>query len=102
MKKRVENKINKIQQIKFTVVPILREKDVLKCGLFGSYALGEETKDSDVDLIVELPKNKTLLDLVDLQFALEAALKKKVDIITYKSLSPLIKETILKEQIPII
>jgi len=50
---------------------------------------------------VDLPKDKTLFDLIDLQFMLENALKKKVDVITYNSLSPLLKDSILREQIPI-
>lgn len=93
--------MNKIEEIKFTVIPILQKNDVRRCGLFGSFALGEERSDSDMDFVVELPHDKSLFDLVDLQLALETSLGRKIDLITYRSLSPLLRESILKEQIPI-
>lgn len=101
MKKTAKNTPPQIQQIQYKILPIFEEKGVLRGGIFGSFALGEERPDSDVDILVDLPKDKTLLDLVDLQLALENALKRKVDIITYNSLSVFLKDSILSEQIPI-
>jgi len=91
----------KFQQIQYKILPIFKKQGVLRGAIFGSFALGEERHNSDIDILVDLPKDKTLFDLIDLQFMLENALKKKVDVITYNSLSPLLKDSILREQIPI-
>lgn len=72
---------------------------ITKIGLFGSYARGEETKDSDIDIIIELEKDtidiheKKLL----LKQTIESFFHKKVDIAREKYLRPLAKAEILKE-----
>ncbi len=90
-----------IQEIQKKILPILKEEGVLRSSIFGSFARGENGPDSDIDILVELPSGKSLFDLVGLQFRLEDALKTKVDIITYRSIYPLLKDRILKEAIPI-
>ena len=91
-----------INLIKKKAVPILQKAGVSHCTLFGSYAKGEQKKDSDIDILVELPKGNSLLDLIRLERKLEAALGKKVDLLTYKSISPLLKDHIQKNQLPIL
>lgn len=90
-----------IQNIKLKIVPISKSEGVLRSALFGSVVRGEMDADSDVDILVDLPRGKTLLDLVGLKLKLEEKLEKKVDVVTYSSLSPYLKEIILKERIPI-
>ena len=41
-----------IDQIKETIVPILKEAGVTRSAIFGSYVAGENTKDSDIDILV--------------------------------------------------
>lgn len=41
--------MNEIQKIKAKAVPLLKKCGVIKAGIFGSYALGEQTKRSHVD-----------------------------------------------------
>lgn len=91
-----------IDQIKDKAVPILREAGVVRSAIFGSYARGEGQGASDVDVLVDLPRGKSLFDLVDLQMRLETALGKKVDVVTYNSLHPLLKDRILAEQVRIL
>lgn len=81
---------------------ILKENDVKKAALFGSFARGEATKKSDIDLLVEFKGKKSLFDLAGLQIELEEALGRKVDLVTYKSLHPMLKERILSEQLKIL
>ncbi|MCL5775036.1 MAG: nucleotidyltransferase family protein [Patescibacteria group bacterium] len=83
------------------IVPILKEAGVLKSSLFGSIARGEADEKSDVDILVELPKGKSLFDLIDLQDKLETTLGKKVDIGTYASIKRVIRDKVLKEQVVI-
>lgn len=87
-----------IQSIKAKITPILESGDVVKAAVFGSHATGEAKKDSDVDLLVEFSRRKSLFDLVGLKLELEETLKKKVDLLTYRSIHPLLKDIILNEQ----
>ena len=84
------------------IVPILKHRQVLRASVFGSFATGTERPDSDLDLRIEFPAGKSYFDLVELELELEAALKRKVDIVTYNTqLHPIVLEGILKEQIPL-
>lgn len=80
------------------IIPILKSQEVLKASIFGSFARGDNTKNSDIDILVKLKKNKTLFDLIGLKIALEEKLDKKVDVLTYGSINPLLKKIILQEQ----
>lgn len=84
--------------IKNQIVPILKRQGVLKAALFGSFARGEETKKSDVDLLVKFGKNKSLLDLAGLKIELQDTLGRKVDVLTYDGINHRLKDSILKEQ----
>lgn len=92
----------KIQKLANKIIPILKENGVIKASLFGSYARGEEKKKSDVDLLVDFKETKSLFDLVGLQSELEEKLKKKFDVLTYKSIHPYIKEYVFKDEVRII
>jgi predicted nucleotidyltransferase len=87
-----------IQDISIKIIPVLKSQGVLKAALFGSYVKREAKKSSDIDLLVELADNKSLLDLVGLKLDLEDVLKKRVDVLTYDAIHPLLKDIILKEQ----
>lgn len=89
------------EEIKQKVGVILQQADVTHAAVFGSFARGEANKESDIDLLVEFKGQKTLLDLVALKTRLEQVLGIKVDLITYQSLSPLLRDSILREQIPL-
>lgn len=91
-----------LNDIKNKAVPILKEAGVVRSSLFGSYVRGEERGDSDIDILVEFPKGKSLLDLIELEHKLETALGKKIDLLTYKSISPYLKEYIQKDQVQIL
>lgn len=84
--------------IKRKITPILKRQGVLKAAIFGSYARGEEKKNSDVDILVKLKKGTSLLDLIGIQFDLEEKLGKKVDLITYNSINPLLRNYILSSE----
>ena len=94
----------KINSLKKIIVPILKKNDVVEAGIFGSYARGEQKKDSDIDLLIKYnqKKRKSLLDLVGLKYALEDKLNKKVDILTYKSINHLLKKEILGSEVKIL
>ncbi len=87
-----------IEEKRDSIIGVLKKNGVRRASLFGSTARGEATEDSDIDLLVEFEGRKSLLDLARLKIELEELLGKKVDVLTYKSLHPLLKEKILSEQ----
>ena len=92
-----------MQTIKKEILPILKKQDVKKAALFGSFARGDNKKNSDVDILIEYKNNnKSLLDFVRLKLTLEKKLKKKVDLVEYSTIHPLLKDKILNNQIPLL
>jgi hypothetical protein len=91
-----------INQIKNKVLPIVKQAGVTRCAIFGSYAKGEAKEKSDIDLLIDVPQGTGLFAFVNLKNKLEKALKKKVDLVTYKSINPYIRESILKNHLPIL
>lgn len=67
--------------------------------LFGSIARGTSTEKSDVDLLVSMEPGSSLLDIIAIKQDLEDLLGRKVDVVTESSISPYIKEEILREAI---
>ncbi len=91
-----------LQKIAQKVVPILKEAGVKRASVFGSTARGDSRKNSDIDLLVDFPANKSLFDFAGLQLDLEEALGKKVDLVEFETIKPRIRDQILSEQIPIL
>lgn len=84
------------------VVPILKQYRVQRAGLFGSVVNGLLGPESDIDLLVDMPAGASLLDLAGLALDLEQALDRRVDILTYNSIHPRLRERILAEQVIIL
>ncbi len=74
---------------------------VVKIGLFGSFARGDQNSMSDIDLIVEFEENTQ--DLYELKLELKRFLKKElgaeVDICREKYIKPRIRNSILNETV---
>lgn len=95
--------IAEIKKLKKAISKLLIASGVKRAAIFGSFARGEATEKSDIDLLIEFKgKNKSLFDLVALKLELEAKLGRPVDLVTYNSLHPLLRDRILAEQIVIL
>lgn len=95
-------KINKsLILIKYKIIKILKKNNIKKAGIFGSYVRGEQKKNSDIDILIEPPRNMGL-EFVGIALELEKKLGKKVDLLTYKGINPYLKKSILKEEVKII
>lgn len=95
-------KINKnLIKIKPKIIKILKKNKVKKAGIFGSYARGEQKKDSDIDILIEPPKGIGF-GFVGIQLELQDKLKKKIDLLSYNGISPHLKDRILNQEIRII
>ena len=69
--------------------------------VFGSVARGEAGPESDVDLLVTLADDRSLLDLVGLWQDLEDLLEHKVDVVTDGGLNERMRERVLREAVPL-
>jgi len=69
--------------------------------VFGSVARGEADEASDVDVLVELEPDRSLLDLGGFLADLEDLLGCKVDVMTEKGLRPRIRDRVLQEAVPL-
>ena len=76
---------------------LLKDRGASKVAVFGSYVKDMENPDSDIDVIVEFSKRKTLLELVRIEREVSEALGIKVDLLTEKSISPYMIESIKNE-----
>jgi predicted nucleotidyltransferase len=86
--------IERISAIRQTLV----RKGVRTLGLFGSFVRGEQTEESDVDILVDFtPEMHTFDAFMDISDLLEDTLGRRVDLVTRESLSPHIGPHILRE-----
>ncbi|MEK7542026.1 MAG: nucleotidyltransferase family protein [Patescibacteria group bacterium] len=84
-----------VEEIRNKILPILQTNGAARVGLFGSAARGAANPDSDIDILVDIPKRMTLLDLIGIKQQLEKVLGKKVDLVEYQALKPALREKIL-------
>jgi predicted nucleotidyltransferase len=70
-------------------------------GIFGSYVRGEEKAGSDIDLLAEVLRPISLLELVGAELYLSEVLGLKVDLVLKRSLREELRESILKETVAV-
>lgn len=92
----------KIEDIKKKALPVLKRHHASKAGIFGSAAQGRMRKGSDVDILVEIKKRISLLDIIGIEQELEAAIGKKVDLVEYSAINPMLRKRILGEEVRIL
>ena len=92
----------KLQQRRQEILRIAARYGARNVRLFGSVLRGDDRADSDVDLLVEMDPDRSLLDLasVGLGQDLEDLLQRRVDVLTGASLHPALRERILAESRP--
>ena len=89
-----------IREIKERMLPIIKKHGIEDVFLFGSYARGEATENSDVDIYCSNGDIDSLLKEVDLVGELETALSRKVDVVFIGSqMHPFFKEQVEKDKI---
>lgn len=91
-----------LDTIKARMRPVLERHGVERAALFGSVVRGQASPTSDVDILVEIPPDRSLLDLVSLKRELEDALGREVDVVEYGTIHPRLKDRILDEQVAVV
>ena len=84
-----------IQRLKNLNPQLNKNFGVSRLGVFGSYARGDEQKNSDIDVLVEFNKPMNLFEFSRLKSFLSDQLGIEVDLVTPGALKPLIKDQIL-------
>ena len=85
IKEDIDSKVLTIKAIKERIKPVMDKHNVKDVYLFGSYARGEATSKSDVDIYCDSGDLKTLYDEVNFKEELKNALNKEVDVVTIGS-----------------
>lgn len=98
-----------VKEIASKIAPVAKQFNIPAVYLFGSYARGQATKESDIDLLVDTTGTSltSLFKLGALYCALEEALGKPIDLITVSTLTqqPLMesqadfRDTVIKERV---
>lgn len=87
-----------VAEIRDKIVPLLQEYGAAHIGLFGSAARGAMRAESDVDILVDIPRRISLLDFIGIKQRLEDILGRKVDLVEYRAVKPALREQILRQQ----
>ena len=76
-----------VDAIRLMVLPIVQRYRIDKATLFGSYARGEATAGSDIDLLIECDNIRNMEDYLGLQEGLKKAIGRNVDIVMADALA---------------
>jgi uncharacterized protein len=90
-----------IQQHREDILRVTARHGAGNVRLFGSLARGEETPESDVDILVDVTGETTPWFPGSLVVDLEQLLRRPVQVVVRRSLSPLIREAVLREAVPL-
>jgi len=81
------------------IAEYFKTQPVLKAWLFGSYARGEQTADSDIDILIQPDKSVGLFKLSGMHLDLQELLNLEVDLVTVKGLRPFARESADRDKI---
>jgi len=90
-----------LKEKKAEILRIAEEYGAHNIRVFGSVARGDSLPDSDVDILVDMDEERSLLDMGGLLMDLQELLGRKVDIVTEKGLRERIRNRVLRDAVPI-
>lgn len=86
---------------RLALIDLLRRYGVRRAGLFGSMVRGDARPESDVDLLIQPPPTMSLFGFSELALALEDMLGRPVDLVTYASLHPRLRDSVYEHYEPL-
>jgi len=90
-------------EVKNIILSHLKDFNPIQVGIFGSFARGDNKKESDIDILIEFKESPSLLALIKLENNLSKNLGKKVDIVTTGALkNKRIKQSIKRDLVNIL
>ena len=90
-----------LQQKRDDILRIAARYGARNLRVFGSVARGDDRRHSDIDLLVDMDPDRSLLDIAGLGQDLEKLLDRRVDVLTGASLHPALRDRILAESRPL-
>ena len=88
-----------VEELRLKIAPIAQKYGVERVCLFGSYSRGDATADSDVDLMIDKGKLKTLFQLIAFRQELEDVLQLSVDVVTSEISDKQFLQMIAKDEV---
>jgi hypothetical protein len=79
--------LESLRQRKAEIERLARSHGARDVRIFGSVARNEDAKDSDIDVLIDMSDEASLLDLVQLQQALEVMLDRRADVLTVRGIN---------------
>jgi len=83
------------------ILALAKKHGVTDVRVFGSVAREEEEKNSDIDFLIDLEKNRSLFDLIGFQQDLEEIFHRKCDVVSKNGLHWVIRDDVLNEAKPL-
>lgn len=81
------------------ILQIAAQNGVKRLRVFGSVARGTDDEQSDIDFLVELAPDRSLLDLGKFLYEVRSVLGREVDVVTEKGLQRRIRDRVLAEAV---
>jgi uncharacterized protein len=91
-----------LEQIKILLLKVLQKYAIKKAAIFGSFARGEQTETSDLDVLIESSSPITLFDILKIEKEISNLISRKVDVVEFSAIKNSIKENVLKDAIYIL
>jgi predicted nucleotidyltransferase len=83
------------------ILQLARKHGARNVRVFGSVARGEHSASSDIDFLVDLDQDRTLMDLGGLLMDLQEMLELRVDVATEETLRPKVRNQALRDAVPL-
>lgn len=83
------------------ILQIAKKHGATNVRIFGSVARGQDTSESDLDVLVDFEKGRSLMDHSALVIELQDLLGCKVDVATERGLKERIRERVAKDSVPL-
>ncbi len=90
-----------LQRYRQQILALARQRGAQNVRVFGSFARDEQTKQSDIDLLVCMEQGRSLLDLIAFLRAVRELTGREVDVVDDRGISPYLKKRILSEAVPL-
>jgi predicted nucleotidyltransferase len=94
--------MGELERYQQLILPVLKRYFIKRAAIFGSFAKGNISADSDVDLLIEPEKDFTIFKMLRLEEEISELIKRKVDVVEYSALKPSIKKEVLLSAITIL
>jgi len=94
--------MQELEEYQQLILPVLRRYLIIRAAIFGSFAKGNVTPDSDIDLLIEPRKGFTIFEMLRLEEEISDIRNRKVDLVEYSAIKSSIKNEVLLPAISIL